>query len=122
MKISGWRCLDKMLANHVEQIVFPRIMEERPRRRDLKGRSDFNRTIVMNRQLRSIDFLNPTASMVYELCDGTNTIKDIVDHLNKKYPDVDCRQITYDVIKCVRRLEARQILVNRICTIDQESA
>ena len=66
-----------MLAKHVEQIVFPRIMEERPRRRDIKRRHDFNRTIVMNKLLRSIDFLNPTASIVYELYDGTNTIKDM---------------------------------------------
>jgi coenzyme PQQ biosynthesis protein PqqD len=53
--------------------------------------------------------VNETAALVWQLCDGINTIQKIVEILSSAYPDARA-QITKDVPNIVQKLRAQGAL------------
>jgi hypothetical protein len=47
--------------------------------------------------------LNPSAATVWELCDGTRTVDDMIDVLTEAHPD-EARVIAGDVRQTIRKL------------------
>lgn len=67
--------------------------------------------IVLNRELGSLDYLNPIAYTIFELCDGNREIKEIVDDLFGRFEiTIDKSEVTKDTVKCIRSLEGRRLL------------
>jgi hypothetical protein len=67
--------------------------------------------IVLNRELGSLDYLNPTAYTIFELCDGNREIKEIVDELSSRFEImIDKLEVIKDTVKCIRSLEGRRLL------------
>lgn len=52
---------------------------------------------------------NETAALIWQMCDGNNTVQDIVDILSGAYPDVK-DQIAKDVPETIQKLRAQGAL------------
>jgi hypothetical protein len=100
-----------MLPKHVENTVLPFIRGEIPIKNGFKTRQDNNGVkVVFNTELRCLDYLNPTAAKIYDLCDGKTSVGKILDHFYRIYPDQDAQKITFDVITCLRQMQGRLVL------------
>jgi hypothetical protein len=86
--------------------LFAQMMHNRvcPKRRpDLSVRVIEGETVVLDRQAGLIHQLNPTASFIWERCNGNATIADIAKELSHAF-DVDPEPATQDVTAIVRQL------------------
>ena len=54
--------------------------------------------------------LNNTGALIWELCDGTHSIGEIVIAISERFPDVDMERIKNDVRKFFERLEPFNVL------------
>lgn len=100
-----------MLAKHVEKTIIPLIRQEVPQKNDFKFRQDNDGVlVVMNKELRCLDYLNPTASIIYRMCNGKTSLGEIIDYFSQTYPEHDKQQIALDIIMCVRNLQGRLLL------------
>lgn len=79
------------------------------RRLDLSARLIDGEVVVLDRQAGLIHQLNPTASYVWERCDGHSTVTDIAHQLARAF-DVDLAVATHDVQVLVRRLQDLHLL------------
>lgn len=52
---------------------------------------------------------NETAALIWQMCDGNNTVQDIVDILSGAYPDARA-QIAKDVPETIQKLRAQGAL------------
>lgn len=78
---------------------------------NMKKRREGNHVIVVSREGPGILFsLNYVASEILELCDGNNTIGEIVDYLVNKYQNVDVEKIREDVLYCIRNFEKIKLI------------
>ncbi len=59
-------------------------------------------------QTRAV-YLNPTAAVVWGLCDGSRSIGDIIRVLGESYPDAD--SLTDDVLATLNQLQESGVLV-----------
>lgn len=89
------------------------ILSEKPKKiKDvLYRREPEGMGIVLNEILGCIDYLNPTAATIFELCDGTKQIKEIAEIIFNKF-EIECdkSEIVKDTIKCIRELEGRKLI------------
>jgi hypothetical protein len=53
--------------------------------------------------------LNDTSRIIWELCDGERSVKDIIEGVSEFYPD-QASQIAEDVCKAIQMLSDRQVL------------
>ncbi len=86
--------------------LFPQIMHNRicPKRRpDLSVRVIEGETVVLDRQAGLIHQLNPTASFIWERCNGNATVADIAKELSDAF-GVDPETAAQDVTAIVRQL------------------
>ena len=96
----------------VHDLVYELVKDERPRINPrLKYREEGENIVVFNQLRGAIDFLNPTASIIFKMCNGSNRIEDIVRHLHRRFPEVDIGKVRMDVIKAVRVFEKRGFLL-----------
>lgn len=73
--------------------------------------------IVLNRERGTIDYLNPTAAVIFELCDGKREIKEIVENLFDRFKiGINKEEVIDDTIKCIRKMEGRRLL--RRCRVE----
>lgn len=89
------------------------ILKEKPRRIEglLYRKEPSGIGIVLNRGLGGIDYLNPTAATIFELCDGNKEIKEIVEDLFDRFKiGIDKSEVINDTIKCIRKMEGRRLL------------
>jgi ABC-type sulfate transport system substrate-binding protein len=56
-----------------------------------------------------INFLNETGTKIWELIDGKNTIKDIVEKILEEY-DIDEKEAEKEVISFVNKLEKKNLV------------
>ena len=59
-------------------------------------------------QTRAI-YLNPTAAVVWGLCDGSRSVREIIRVIGESYPDAD--SVTDDVLATLTRLRESGVLV-----------
>jgi Coenzyme PQQ synthesis protein D (PqqD) len=83
------------------------------RRRDVKSRLVDGETVVLDQQAGVIHQLNPTASFIWERCDGQSTLTDIAQQLAHAF-EVDPQVASCDVNAMIRQLEALHLL--ELCT------
>jgi len=84
--------------------------ERRPKRRgDLNYRSIDGETLILNRQDERLHQLNPTASFIWDCCDGNSNLADIVDRLAGAY-DVDPSTARKDVEEVLSSLRSSNLL------------
>jgi hypothetical protein len=57
-----------------------------------------------------IRFLNPVASKVVKLSDGTNTVQKIIDEICKSFEDADRKKVEKDVENFLLELEKKKII------------
>jgi hypothetical protein len=74
------------------------------RRSDVHVRVVDGETLILDRQGQSIHRLNPTASAIWQRCDGTATVADIADHLVRAF-DVDRPRAAHDAAVLVCQLQ-----------------
>ena len=84
--------------------------EGRPQRRlELVCRIIEGETVILNREAGVLHRLNPTASFIWECCDGNSGVDDIVARLAKAY-EVDFVSCRKDVNEVVLKLESLNLL------------
>jgi hypothetical protein len=101
-----------MIAKGFEavQSQFARLADARFQRRpDLLCRIIEGEVVILNREAGVLHRLNPTASRVWEYCDGTLGVDDIVTQFASAY-DVDLLTCRKDVIETVLQLEALNLV------------
>lgn len=54
-----------------------------------------------------ISLLNKTAYAIWDLCDGNNSIEDIVAIFSQKFTDVDVQKIESDIMSFIDRMVTR---------------
>jgi hypothetical protein len=79
------------------------------RRLDLSARLIDGEAVVLDRQAGWVHQLNPTASYVWERCDGQATVTDIARQLAQAF-DVDLTVATHDVRVLARQLQDLHLL------------
>lgn len=53
--------------------------------------------------------LEDVSARIWELCDGSNTLKDIIDSITKEY-DVDCETATKDCIEFLTECDQKNVI------------
>jgi hypothetical protein len=66
--------------------------------------------VVYDRSGKRASYLNETATVIWKLCNGTNTVPDIVAVLAKEYPE-DATGIANDVHETIERLVQERLVV-----------
>ena len=61
-------------------------------------------------QTRAV-YLNPTAAVVWGLCDGSRTIREILRTIDESYPNDSGPDLTNDVLVTLNQLQESGILV-----------
>jgi hypothetical protein len=61
------------------------------------------------RQTRAV-YLNPTAAVVWSLCDGNRSVREIIRVIGECYPDADAN-LTDDVLVTLNHLQESGVLV-----------
>lgn len=89
-----------MMWNYFSELV--------PIKKCQKFRRDSEFTIVTNMSNKFL-YLNNTAADFFELCNGKNTVDDILCYLLKKY-DVDSTILKNDIITIIRDFQWNHIL------------
>ena len=90
--------------------VSVKLGEGRPQRRlDIVFRIIDGETVILNREVGVLHRLNPTASFIWECCDGNSDVNDIVARLAKAY-EVDFVTCRKDVNEVVLKLESLNLL------------
>jgi hypothetical protein len=93
-----------------------KLREGRPQRRlDLLCRSIEGEAVILNDAAGVLHRLNPTASFIWECCDGTSSVDDIVARLANAY-DVDLTTCEKDVSEIVIKLESLNLLTRKTTT------
>lgn len=54
-----------------------------------------------------ISLLNKTAYAIWSLCDGNNSVDDIVAAFSQKFTDIDAHRIESDILGFIERMVAR---------------
>lgn len=87
-----------------------RLGEPRPKRRsDLNYRTINGETLILNRQEKRLHQLNPTASFIWDCCDGNSNIAAIIDRLIRAY-EVDAVTARKDVEEVLSNLQSSNLL------------
>jgi coenzyme PQQ biosynthesis protein PqqD len=73
------------------------------RRRGFHVQAMDGETLIYRHAAKKAIYLNETAAVIWELCDGERSIKEIVDALTEAYPETR-DEIVVDVIEAVERL------------------
>ena len=85
--------------------------EQRPTRRpDVSVRVVEGETVILDRQGGLIHQLNPTASYIWERCDGRSTLEDIAQQLIEAF-DVDAATVRDDIATIVGEFRRLNLLV-----------
>jgi Coenzyme PQQ synthesis protein D (PqqD) len=80
------------------------------RRSDLLCRIIEGETVILNRKTGVLHRLNPTASFIWECCDGTLGVDDIIARLASAY-DVDLMIGQKDVSETLLKFESLNLLM-----------
>jgi hypothetical protein len=88
-----------------------RVGEPHPKRRsDLNYRTINGETLILNREEKRLHQLNPTASFIWDCCDGNSNIAGIIDRLTATY-EVDAGTARKDVEEVLSNLRSSNLLV-----------
>ncbi|MEW6608166.1 MAG: PqqD family protein [bacterium] len=93
--------------------IYELILSESPKKVEhlLYRREPEGIGIVLNESLGCIDYLNPTAATIFELCNGTKQIRNIVEIIFNQFEiEITKPEVVKDTIKCIRDLEGRKLL------------
>ena len=86
------------------------LREAHPERRlDLVCRVIDGETVILNREAGVLHRLNPTASFIWDCCDGDCRVDDIVSRLANAY-NVDFMTCQKDVSETIAKLESLKLL------------
>src|SRR2546425_11856948 len=84
--------------------------ESRPKRRsDLNYRTIDGETVILDRKEGNLHQLNPTASFIWDCCDGNSNVAAIIDRLADAY-EVDSSTARKDVGETLSRLRSSNLL------------
>ena len=87
-----------------------RVGELYPKRRsDLSYRTINGETLILNRKKKRLHQLNPTASFIWNCCDGNSNIAEIIDRLVAAY-EVDSRTAREDIEEVLSNLRSSNLL------------
>jgi len=90
-----------------------KVEDARPQRRlDLLCRIVEGETVILNRAGGVLHRLNPIATLIWECCDGTLAVDDIVARITNTY-DVDFMTCRNDVNETILRLESLSLLARK---------
>jgi len=70
--------------------------------------------IVTDQRNKSVHLLNASASLIFELCNGSNTDDQIIDVMNQFLSDATNSQVIIDVQNSLKELRQREIVVDAI--------
>ncbi len=108
--------------NSIRQVVIQESTDSRPSQNEArvgescpKRRSDLNyktidgETLILNREEGRLHQLNPTASFIWDCCDGNSDIAEIIDRLAATY-EVDYSTARKDVEEVLSNLRNSKLL------------
>lgn len=84
---------------------FPRV------RLTLKAEELGSELLLYDEERRLYHLLNPTARLVWQLCDGVHSEDDIVREVGRHYPSVDPGKVRDDVVRTIRTFGENGLIV-----------
>ena len=82
---------------------------ERPKRRTIDAVKLEGETTLHDLQAKKMYVLNPTASLIWDLCDGDHTLGEITSEIQKRFNNQD-EDIQRDVSRTIKRLTGQGLL------------
>lgn len=89
-------------------VVWKWLENKKPINISLKQRLEGDVTVVCNKNME-LHYLNKVAGFIFGLCDGNNTLDDIVIQLLKKF-DVEESVLIADLMDIIRDLQFKRII------------
>ena len=89
-------------------IVWKWLKNKKPVKISLKQRHEGEITLVCSKNMELL-YLNKVGSFIFELCDGKNTLDDIVTQLLNKF-DVEKEILIADLMDIIRDLQFKRII------------
>lgn len=87
-------------------------MKDCPRARvDIRSVDLGSELIVYDERTRQVHVLNPTARRIWQLCDGTHQIEDIVAEIARLFPQAPVDTVESDVRSTLDELDGQGVVV-----------
>jgi len=67
--------------------------------------------VLLDGDTGAVHTLNPTATLVWQCCDGTTSVREIIDDLAAVFPDAGRAGIAADVLELARSIGRQGLLV-----------
>ncbi len=89
-------------------------MEKKPKRRiDVASEDIYDEIVIYDPQSHNGHHLNPMAGVVWELCDGNHTAKEIAEEIGTVL-EAEPSQVAGDVIKTIKEFQGKGLLENAL--------
>ncbi|MBN1682106.1 PqqD family peptide modification chaperone [Candidatus Bathyarchaeota archaeon] len=103
--------LNKVINNEVVPLKFNLI----------SWREDNEDTVIALNPINGVlNIMNPSLALIFKLCDGKKTLKDIEDYLIESFPDIDKKVIQYDLKNAMVQLFSNAYLKLQKSIISKE--
>lgn len=89
-------------------MIYQWLSDKIPKAKYIKKRNDSAFVIVCSAYM-DICYLNSMAGYILDLCDGKNTIQDIVNVIVKEY-QVEMPELQKDIVEIIRDLQWKKII------------
>ncbi|SFF57448.1 PqqD family protein [Clostridium cadaveris] len=91
--------------------LFDLICDRKPMASNFKMRKDGEYYIALPQNIGVLISLNNTSAYILSMCNGENTLKDILDSIYKNAKiNYSVTKLKYDILKCTRDLESMQLI------------
>ncbi len=67
--------------------------------------------MICDDRRKLVHILNSTARRIWDLCDGTHSVREISEEVNRLYPAVEVGQIQRDVEQALGSLDEKEMIV-----------
>ncbi len=86
--------------------------EKRPKVRDDVSIQELgDEVMIYDSRNEKVHILNNTAHCIWDLCNGTHTLKEIKEELCKKFPNIPEQEILNDITDTIQNFENNKLLL-----------
>jgi pyrroloquinoline quinone biosynthesis protein D len=86
---------------------------------DLRSVDLGSEILIYDERNKLVHILNATARRMWQLCDGTHGVEEIVEEVRRLFPQVSAEQIETDVGRALEDLAAKELVVMAVREVDE---
>lgn len=87
-------------------------LQKRPKVRDDVTIQELgDEVMIYDSHNEKVHILNNTAHCIWDLCNGTHTLREIKEEMCKKFPDISEQEILSDIANAIKNFENNKLLL-----------